>query len=47
MMCITIHLVLVRVLFDECVNERGGSSDDAHVLVVQQVDNTRSPLSWS
>ena len=39
------YLVFVRVLFDKGVNEGGGGGDDAHVLVVQQMDYAGRPLS--
>lgn len=38
-------LVLVRVLLDERVDEGDCGGDDAHVLVVEEVDDARGPLA--
>ena len=38
-------LVLLGILLDQGVNQRGRSGDHAHVLVIKEVDNAASPLT--
>jgi len=37
--------VLLGILLDQRVDQRGRRRDDAHVLVVEEVDDPRGPLA--